>query len=157
MRLTKWSDYTLRVLMHCASLQHRSKPVTIQEIAQRHDISRSHLMKIVMTLAGWGWIESIRGRGGGIRLLIDPGQLRIGDVLRRTETDFVLVECFDPEHNQCKLIERCPLQNVLQEALGSYLQVLDRVSLADIVPQAPGQPVSIQTFFETRKPWPKSY
>ncbi|MEY2621082.1 MAG: hypothetical protein RIT26_902 [Pseudomonadota bacterium] len=151
MRLTKWTDYTLRVLMHCASLRHRPQPVTIQEIAQRHDISRSHLMKIVMTLAGWGWIESIRGRGGGIRLLIDPRELRIGDVLRRTETDFALVECFDPEHNQCKLIERCRLKNVLQDALGSYLHVLDRVSLADIVPQAPGQAISVQTLFEAKK------
>ena len=134
MRLTKWTDYTLRVLMHCAATRNRATPVTISEIAQRHDISRSHLMKIVMTLASLGWIESIRGRGGGIRLLVDANQLSVGEVLRKTETDFHMVECFDDQMNSCRLSGRCRLKNVLHEATESYMRVLDDVSLADLLP-----------------------
>ena len=134
MRLTKWTDYTLRVLMHCAATRHRETPLTISEIAQRHDISRSHLMKIVMTLSSLGWIESIRGRGGGIRLLIDANELTVGDVLRKTETDFHMVECFDEANNACRLDGRCHLKGVLQEATAHYFQVLDGVKLADLLP-----------------------
>jgi Rrf2 family nitric oxide-sensitive transcriptional repressor len=134
MRLTKWTDYTLRVLMHCAATRHRATPVTISEIAERHDISRSHLMKIVMTLSSLGWIESIRGRGGGIRLLVDATQLSIGEVLRQTETDFDMVECFDEANNTCRLNGRCRLKHVLEEATESYMRVLDGVHLADLLP-----------------------
>jgi Rrf2 family nitric oxide-sensitive transcriptional repressor len=147
MRLTKWTDYTLRVLMHCAATQHRPKPVTIQEIAQRHDISRSHLMKIVMKLSALGWIESIRGRGGGIRLLVPAHELVIGDVLRKTETDFNLVECFDEAENTCRLNGRCKLKSVLEEAMASYLAVLDKVTLADLLPQPGRSEHTVQTFF----------
>ncbi len=147
MRLTKWTDYTLRVLMHCAATQKRAKPVTIQEIAERHDISRSHLMKIVMKLSALGWIESIRGRGGGIRLLVPADQLIIGDVLRHTETDFHLVECFDEVGNTCRLNGRCQLKNVLEEAMGHYMAVLDKVSLADLLPKPNRQVQTVQTFF----------
>jgi Rrf2 family nitric oxide-sensitive transcriptional repressor len=148
MRLTKWTDYTLRVLMHCAATRHRETPVTIQEIAQRHDISRSHLMKIVMTLSSQGWIESIRGRGGGIRLLVPAEQLIIGDVLRKTETDFNLVECFDREENTCRLDGRCHLKTVLEQAMASYMQVLDNVSLADLLPK-PDRPAETKNIFFT--------
>jgi Rrf2 family nitric oxide-sensitive transcriptional repressor len=147
MRLTKWTDYTLRVLMHCAATQHRPKPVTSQEIAQRHDISRSHLMKIVMKLSALGWIESIRGRGGGIRLLVPAHELVIGDVLRKTETDFNLVECFDEAENTCRLNGRCKLKSVLEEAMASYLAVLDKVTLADLLPQPGRSEHTVQTFF----------
>ena len=147
MRLTKWTDYTLRVLMHCAATQQRPKPVTIQEIAQRHDISRSHLMKIVMKLSALGWIESIRGRGGGIRLLVPADQLLIGEVLRQTETDFKLVECFDEAENTCRLNGRCQLKTVLEEAMASYMTVLDKVSLADLLPKPGRQVQAVQTFF----------
>jgi Rrf2 family nitric oxide-sensitive transcriptional repressor len=151
MRLTKWTDYTMRVLMYCASMRHRPEPVTIQEIAKLHDISRSHLMKIVMTLSALGWVESVRGRGGGIRLLIDPHQLRVGDVLRQTETDFDLVECFDPQHNNCKITHRCQFRKVLQQAMSSYLRMLDQVSLADLVPEQNGHGIPIQLHFESTR------
>ncbi len=148
MRLTKWTDYTLRVLMHCAATQQRAHPLTIQEIAERHAISRSHLMKIVMTLSALGWIESTRGRGGGIRLLVAPEQLTLGQILRETETDFDLVECFHDGTNTCRLTQRCSLKAALEDALQRFLQVLDGVTLADILPQ-PGAKaaVPIQTFF----------
>ncbi len=136
MRLTKWTDYTLRVLMHCAATQKRPTPLTINEIAQRHDISRSHLMKIVMRLVAIGWVESTRGRGGGIRLLVQPQTLTVGEVLRQTETDFHMVECFDEATNACKLNGRCHLKNVFQDATRRYLEVLDAVTLADLLPNA---------------------
>ena len=135
MHLTKWTDYTLRVLMHCAATAHRERPTTISEIAERHGISRSHLMKIVMTLVALGWIESTRGRGGGIRLLVPADQISVGDVVRQTETDFNLVECFDEELNSCRISGHCRLKSVLQDAVDSYLHSLDRVTLADLIPQ----------------------
>ena len=133
MRLTKWTDYTLRVLMHCAATQNRAQPPTIAEIAERHAISRSHLMKIVMTLSALGWIESTRGRGGGIRLLKPADQITVGAVVRETETDFHMVECFDGEMNSCRLDRLCKLKGVLQEATERYLAVLDGVTVADLM------------------------
>lgn len=134
MRLTKWTDYTLRVLLHCAATRNREAPVTISEIAERHEISRSHLMKIVMSLSGLGWIESSRGRAGGIRLSVDPEQIKIGDVVRQTETDFHIVECFDDASNTCQLNGRCKLKSVLKRASDSFLHELDQVTLADMLP-----------------------
>ena len=93
MRLSDYSDYTLRVLMCCAV--HDEGLLTIGELAQTLQVSKNHLMKIVNDLAHQGLLETTRGRGGGIRLLKPPQQIRIGDVLRHTETDFRLVECFD--------------------------------------------------------------
>jgi Rrf2 family nitric oxide-sensitive transcriptional repressor len=137
MRLTKWTDYTLRVLMHCAATQRRAQAPTIGEIAEQHAISRSHLMKIVMTLSALGWIESTRGRGGGIRLLKPADQITVGAVVRETETDFHMVECFDDEVNSCRLDRLCKLKNVLQEATERYLAVLDGVTVADLMGASP--------------------
>ena len=133
MRLTKWTDYTLRVLMHCAITQNRDRPATINEIAQRHGISRSHLMKIVMTLVSLGLISSSRGRGGGIRLLKPAKEIVIGEVVRQTETDFHLVECFDNEMNSCQLNGFCRLKTALELAADRFLETLDSVTLADLV------------------------
>src|SRR5450631_4696538 len=94
MRLSDYTDYTLRVLMYCAV--HRQRLVTIAEIAERHQVSKNHLMKIVNDLGRQGVLETTRGRGGGLRLLKEPSTIRVGDVLRGAETDFRLVECFDP-------------------------------------------------------------
>ncbi len=133
MRLTKWTDYTLRVLMHCAITQNRDRPATISEIAERHGISRSHLMKIVMTLVALGYISSSRGRGGGIRLLKPAKDIVIGEVVRQTETDFHLVECFDTELNSCQLNGFCRLKTALEVAAEKFLEALDAVTLADLV------------------------
>lgn len=133
MRLTNWTDYSLRVLMYCAACAQREQPATISEIAEAHGISRSHLTKIVMTLAGMGLLETTRGRGGGLRLLKPAKDIVLGDVVRQTETDFTLVECFDAEHNNCRLDGYCRLKGALQQAMASYLQVLDGVTLADLV------------------------
>ena len=133
MRLTQWTDYTLRVLMYCAASQAREQPVTITEIAESYDISRSHLTKIVQELSAGGWLETTRGRGGGMRLIKPAKDITLGAVVRATETDFTMVECFDPALNQCRLSQHCGLKGVLHQAMQSYFSVLDRVTLADLV------------------------
>lgn len=130
MRLTDYTDYTLRVLMFCAL--HPERSVTIAELAERHAVSKNHLMKIVNDLARQGLLQTTRGRGGGLRLLKAATDIRVGDVVRRTETDFRLVECFDVNHNACTLTAHCQLKQVFRTALESFFIELDKVTLADI-------------------------
>jgi Rrf2 family transcriptional regulator, nitric oxide-sensitive transcriptional repressor len=131
MRLTEYTDYTLRVLMYCAARPQQL--VTISELAERHGVSRNHLMKIVTDLGRQGMLETTRGRGGGLRLLKNPSKIRIGDVVRASETDFRLVECFDPDTNQCTLTPSCRLKGLFNAALRSYFKELDGMTLADMV------------------------
>lgn len=133
MRLTQWTDYTLRVLMYCAACLDRTKPITITEIAENHGISRSHLTKIVQQLAARGWLETTRGRGGGMRLAVPAKDLCLGTVVRATETDFAVVECFDLALNQCRMNQNCRLKGALNQATQSFLAVLDNITLADLV------------------------
>ena len=133
MRLTNWTDYPLRVLMYCAASQGRDQPVTISEIAQAHGISRSHLTKIVMQLSAKGLLETTRGRGGGLRLLKPAADIVLGDVVRDTESDFFVVECFDRETNTCRLSTHCVLKGVLFDAVQAFFAVLDRVTLEDLM------------------------
>lgn len=130
MRLSDYSDYTLRVLMYCAANPDRL--VTIAEVADRHQVSKNHLMKIVNDLGRQGVLETTRGRGGGLRLLKAPSAIGVGDVLRQTETDFRLVECFDASTDTCTLTPTCRLKKVLRDALAAYFAELDGVTLADI-------------------------
>jgi len=136
MRLTDYTDYTLRVLMFCAV--HPERPITIAEIAESHSVSKNHLMKIVNDLARQGILQTTRGRGGGLRLLKPAAEIRIGDVVRNTETDFRMVECFDADHNSCTLTAHCQLKNVIGRAMGAYLAELDKVTLADITQNLAG-------------------
>ena len=136
MRLTQWTDYTLRVLMYCAATEGREPPVTITEVAEGYGISRSHLMKIVQQLSAQGLLDTTRGRGGGIRLMRPASAINVGAVVRTTETDFNLVECFDPATNHCRLSSHCRLKGVLGAAIDAYLAVLDGVTLADLVAPA---------------------
>ena len=136
MRLTQWTDYSLRVLMYCAASEQREQRATVGEIAEAHGISRSHLTKIVMTLSGLGLLETTRGRGGGLRLLRPAHTIVLGEVVRHTESDLTLVECFDADHNTWRLDGHCRLKGALREAMNRYLEVLDGVNLADLV--APG-------------------
>ncbi len=140
MRLTQWTDYALRVLMYCAAHAERENAPTIAEIAEVHAISRSHLMKIVMELSAKGWLSTTRGRGGGLRLVQQPSQIVVGEVVRQMEEDFGLVECFNTEGSHCKLDGHCRLKGVLSNALQAWMDVLDGVTLADLV--APGTAVS---------------
>ena len=131
MRLSDYTDYTLRVLMYCAARPQQL--VTISELAERHAVSRNHLMKIVTDLGRQGVLETTRGRGGGLRLLKDPSKVRIGDVVRASETDFRLVECFNPATNQCTLTPSCRLKGLFNAALRAYFKELDGMTLADMV------------------------
>ncbi len=130
MRLAEYTDYTLRVLMYCAARPQQL--VTISELAERHEVSRNHLMKIVTDLGRQGVLETTRGRGGGLRLLKDPAKLRIGDVVRASETDFRLVECFDASTNQCRLNPTCRLKGLFNAALRAYFKELDGMTLAEL-------------------------
>ncbi|MBA4260563.1 MAG: Rrf2 family transcriptional regulator [Comamonadaceae bacterium] len=140
MRLTQWTDYSLRVLMYCAACEGREQPPTVNEIAAAHGISRSHLTKIVMILASCGWLATTRGRGGGLRLLKPARQLTLGEIVRQTETDMTLVECFDRKTNTCRLDGYCRLKDVLYKAKQGFFDVLDGVTLGDLLaPMAAGK------------------
>ncbi|MEB8172003.1 Rrf2 family transcriptional regulator [Macrococcus caseolyticus] len=130
MKLTLYSDYSLRVLMYVARQEHR---VQIDEIANFYGISKNHLTKVVNNLATLGYIETTRGRGGGIRIKMTPEEINIGALIRKTEEHFNLVECFDRETNTCPIAGICGLQGVLSEALVAYLAVLDSYTLNDIL------------------------
>lgn len=130
MKLTLYSDYSLRVLMYIARQEHR---VQIDEIANFYGISKNHLTKVVNNLATLGYIETTRGRGGGIRIKMAPEEINIGALIRKTEEHFTLVECFDRETNTCPIAGICGLQGVLGEALVAYLSVLDGYTLNDIL------------------------
>jgi Rrf2 family nitric oxide-sensitive transcriptional repressor len=132
MRLTDYTDYALRVLMYLGAQANRL--VTIQEIADVHAISRNHLTKVVHHLGQAGLVETVRGRAGGIRLARDPATISIGSVVRLTEPDFTMVECFDEKKNSCSLSSVCVLKNTLGRATSAYLQELDRTSLASVLP-----------------------
>jgi Rrf2 family transcriptional regulator, nitric oxide-sensitive transcriptional repressor len=130
MRLSDYTDYTLRVLMYCAT--RRDRLVTIGELADHHGLSKNHLMKVVNDLARQGLIETTRGRGGGLRLLAEPADIRIGAVVRASETDFRLVECFDPATNACTLSPGCRLKHLFDAALKRYFDALDGATLTDV-------------------------
>ncbi len=135
MRLTLYSDYCLRVLIYLGLKD--GELATIREIAERYEISRNHLMKVVYELNRLGYIETLRGKHGGMRLNQPPEEIGLGALIRQTENDMQLVECFGTE-NRCRLTGACTLQSVLDEALRAFLEVLDRYTLADLLmPQQP--------------------
>ena len=136
MRLAEHTDYTLRVLMYCAA--HPGRLITISELAERHAVSKNHLMKVVNDVARQGMLETTRGRGGGLRLSISPASIRVGYIVRDCETEFRLVECFDRSTNTCSLTPTCRLKGVLNSALQAYFKELDAATLADITgPERP--------------------
>jgi Rrf2 family nitric oxide-sensitive transcriptional repressor len=135
MRLTLYADYSLRLLIF-AALRPGGR-VTIQQAAAAYGISRNHLMKVALELGRKGFLETARGRGGGLRLARPPAQIGVGEVVRAMEDDLLLVECFDPETSRCPLTGACRLRGALSRALDAYLKVLDDYSLADLVAEGP--------------------
>lgn len=133
MRLTKFSDYSLRVLLFAAS--HTDRLVTIEEVSEVFTISRAHLKKVVRQLTGAGYLEGLRGRNGGFRLAKAPRDINIGQVIRFTETDFETFECFG-ENGTCRIVPVCQLAHVGHDATQAFLAVFDRYSLADIAVQS---------------------
>jgi Rrf2 family nitric oxide-sensitive transcriptional repressor len=130
MRLTSYTDYTLRTLMYLAV--NAGRHATIADIAGTYRISETHLMKIVHHLGVIGDVETTRGRNGGLRLARAPEDINLGAVVRRTENDMELVACFEPAA-PCAISEACVLRAVLNEALAAFLAVLDRYTLADLI------------------------
>ncbi|MGR3780350.1 MAG: RrF2 family transcriptional regulator [Albimonas sp.] len=129
MRLTKFSDYSLRVLMYAAASGERL--ATIDAAAAAYGVSRAHLTKIVTTLVRGGFLEGVRGRSGGFRLARPAAEIRLGDVLRLTEPDFDMVECFATGES-CVVSGCCRLPRVMQQGLDAFLAVFDGVTLADV-------------------------
>lgn len=131
MHLTRYSDYALRVLMYLGMRDDRLS--TIHEIATQYGISENHLTKVVHQLGRAGLIKTIRGRNGGLQLGKPPARINVGKVVRLTEADFGIVECFNRETNKCVLQGACVLQKALSEALAAFLAVLDGYTLADLL------------------------
>lgn len=134
MRLTSFTDYALRLLLLTA--QAGEDLVTIEQAATRYRISRAHLMKVANQLTRAGILTAVRGRSGGLRLARPADQIRIGEVVRATEPDFALVECFTTG-NECVITGTCRLPRVLRRANDAFLAELDKATLADVA-LAPG-------------------
>ena len=131
MRLTKHSDYALRVLLYVASAQGRQ--VSTDEISEAFDISAHHLVKVVGSLGKAGFLTIKRGRGGGFRLARDAKEIRIGEVVEATEPDFAFVECLETGNQNCVLTGSCGLVRPLREAQRAFIAALDEYTLADAV------------------------
>ena len=134
MRLTKTSDYTLRVLIYLAV--HADRSVSITEISRAYGVSRHLLVKIVQPLIGDGSVASVRGRHGGFRLNKAPGEINVGAIVRRTENTWDVVECFNRETNTCPIEPACGLKGALTRAQRAFAGVLDEYTLADFLPRA---------------------
>jgi len=130
MRLSLHTDYALRALIYLASM--REEATTAAAIATSYRISKNHLVKVLQRLRDLGYVETVRGRGGGVRLAREPAHIRLGEVVRRTEELGEMVECFNPETNTCPIAVACLLPRRLSEALQAYLAVLDRYTVADV-------------------------
>lgn len=136
MRFTRHTDYAFRVLIYLAG-KPPGERATIREIAEAYAISENHLMKIIHRLGREGFVETVRGRQGGLALSRAPDAINLGDVVRCCEDDLALVECFDPQSSQCRIAPVCKLTGIARDALQAFLTVFDRHTLADLaVPQS---------------------
>lgn len=131
MRLTAFTDYCLRVLMFVGAKE--GDMSTIDEIAGAYSISRNHLTKVVFRLGQLGYLNNVRGKGGGIYLAKDPEAINLGALVRQTEEDLILVDCFQRSGGDCKIRPACELRHALAKALAAFLAVLDAYTLADLL------------------------
>lgn len=131
MHLTLHADYSLRVLVYLAT--HPGKVVSTQEVSEAYGISKNHLVRVVQTLAQHGFVDVKPGRTGGISLAREPGAINVGKVLRATEPDYHLVECFERETNTCPIAPACSLKHMLFDAREAFLAVLDGYTVEDVV------------------------
>lgn len=130
MKLSLFSDYSLRVLMY-AAVKHDA--FLLDEVTAAYGISRHHLAKVVHRLARIGYLETTRGRGGGVRLALAPEEIRLGKLVRQTEAQSIMVECFDPLTNTCPLMGSCRLKGILASAMNGFYASLDQHTLRDLV------------------------
>jgi Rrf2 family nitric oxide-sensitive transcriptional repressor len=131
MKLTAFTDYSLRVLIFLAAQPGRR--ATIAEIAQAFAVSENHLTKVVHFLGRNGWLATVRGKGGGLGLALPPGEIGIGEVVRQTEGAEAPAECFGDGDRHCVIVRVCRLRGVLAEAVDAFYGVLDRYTLEDLV------------------------
>jgi Rrf2 family transcriptional regulator, nitric oxide-sensitive transcriptional repressor len=131
MKLTKFTDYSLRVLIYLGVQPARR--ATIAQIASAFGVSENHLVKVVHHLGKSGWLASVRGNGGGLELARAPAQINVGQVVRRAEGVAVMAECVTGEDSQCVIAPCCRLSGVLGEATAAFYAVLERYTLADLV------------------------
>jgi Rrf2 family transcriptional regulator, nitric oxide-sensitive transcriptional repressor len=131
MKLTAFTDYSLRVLMYMAT--DPGQRATIAQIARAYAISEHHLVKVVHFLGQQGWLKNVRGKGGGLELGMAPERIVVGQVVRATEGLAAVAECFEEDGGHCALSHSCRLRGVLREAVTAFESVLDRYTLADVV------------------------
>jgi len=137
MRLTVFSDYTMRVLI-CLALSDK-KLTQIGDIAQAYDVSKAHLVKVVQFLNAQGYVETVQGKNGGIRLIARPASINVGSVIRVCERDSALVQCFKkkPTENRCRIKKACLLRGIFESATEAFYAELDRYTLADLLESGP--------------------
>lgn len=140
MRLTKFTDYALRVVIYLA--RHPDGLATIADIARAYDVPATHLMKVVHRLAQSGYIATVRGKGGGMRLAQAPDSINVGDLVRDTEDNMDIAECFSAKRQSCPMLPECALRSVLAEARNSFLATLDFYRLSDILGGTASPPVA---------------
>jgi Rrf2 family nitric oxide-sensitive transcriptional repressor len=131
MHLTHYTDYSLRALIYLSV--HPAEKVSIQDVADFFEISKDHLVKVVHNLSRLGYIESIRGRHGGIKLAKPPNEINVGEVVRNVEPHFHLVDCMNGNADHCNVVPVCRLKGILQTALDQFVAVLDQYTVADLV------------------------
>jgi len=132
MQLTLFTDYALRMLMYLG-LSDDERPIPIQEISEGCDVSHHYMLKVANELTHLGWIKATRGRGGGVRLAVEPAELTVGDLVRHTEPDRAVLDCVATDDADCPLVPSCQLRGVLGEAEEEFYRVLDHYTLADII------------------------
>jgi Rrf2 family iron-responsive transcriptional regulator len=135
MRLTRQTNYAIRILMYCAANEGRLS--RIPEIAAAYAVSELFLFKILQPLVEHGLVETVRGRNGGVRLGKPAAEINLFDVVRVTEENFAMAECFENDATECPLVDSCALNSALREALGAFFAVLERYSIADLVKARP--------------------
>jgi Rrf2 family nitric oxide-sensitive transcriptional repressor len=131
MQLPLVTDYALRMLMYLGARGDAEDVVPIQDIADAYGVSRHYLLKVANELARFGYIDAVRGRGGGVRLVVDLREIRLGDVVRRTEPARGVLDCVGKDDSDCPIHEACGFRRILGEAQAQFYQVLDRYTLAD--------------------------
>lgn len=133
MQLSLHADYSCRVLIYLALRP--EELVLIKDVSEAYGISTNHLVKVVHKLGKLGFVETVRGRGGGVRLAMEPEEISLGKVIRQTEPGFTMVECFDQKSNTCPITPVCGLKHVLSDATEAFLAAIDDYTLADVAKQ----------------------
>lgn len=131
MQLTQFTDYSLRVLIYIALLD--GERCTISDIADSYNISQNHLMKVVHRLSQLDILKTIRGKKGGLQLNVDPELINLGELVKKIEPNFFIVECFDKVNGKCTISAVCRLKHILYEAKNSFFQILEQYTLNDVI------------------------